>query len=471
MPLHALSVRTDRPGLAHPEPVKVREGDAEPNSTDRAALYQAAFNAPSMNAARLRLLVAEFGSLQAALTADTENLARTLQFSAGTSKRFVSNVRSGLPRATAQVRSAVAAGLRVLTWEDAGYPPSLHDDPVGCAPILFVEGHLPPQLAFHSRKVRALAVVGTRRATPGALGFARDIGRALSREGVLVVSGLALGIDGAAHEGALEAIDRSGTGAPAQPQFDWVPGVTPTPRPAGTLAVLGGGHGHLHPAAHRGLARRILNSGGAIVSEWAPDVAPKQYRFLQRNRVISGLARGVLVVEAGVRSGTNSTVTHALDQGRDTYAVPSSPWTASGAGCLAMIREGSEFVFEYSDVLVHFAELVSRDKQVLSDELRQYQSLSAMPGAQPLFGYGQPVAATYAPEGHAATAEIVQRIRDLLAPGVELTLDHLVASTHYSASVLIGTLTALELEGAVEVTPGGRFRSRNPLRERKPPEK
>src|SRR5690606_8431381 len=128
----------------------------------------------------------------------------------------------------------------------------------------------------------------------------------------------------------------------------------------------------------------------AVVSEWAPDVTPHQYRFLQRNRVISGLSRGVLVVEAGVRSGTNSTVEHALDQGRKTMAVPASPWTASGASCLAMIREGSEFAFEYSDVLANFTELVARSEHELQEERRQLAHLAATPGAVPLFGEGQP---------------------------------------------------------------------------------
>src|SRR5690554_2676252 len=231
-----------------------------------------------MNAARMRPLVTELGSLEAALGAPRARLAELLGVVPAKAGELQAAVVRALPAATAQVRASLSAGLGVVTWEDPDYPQALHDDPVGCAPILYVEGALPPQLAYPSHQVRAFAVVGTRRATPGGLGFARDMGRALSREGVLVVSGLAIGIDGAAHKGALEALELEGTASAAAPGFDWKPGVAPTPRPAGTVAVLGGGHGYLHPAVHQGLARRIVAAGGAIVSEWAPDVAPKQFR-------------------------------------------------------------------------------------------------------------------------------------------------------------------------------------------------
>lgn len=455
-------------------------GGAAVPSLERAALYQAAFTAQGMKAPTLRSLVTAFGSLEAALHAPAADVAQALEITRNAAAQQVAKVLRGLPAARAQVRAALHAGLQVLTWEDAGYPPALHDDPVGCAPILFVEGVLPPHLEYTSRHVRAVAVVGTRRATPGGLSFARDMGRALSREGVLVVSGLAIGIDAAAHEGALEASDQAASGAVVQHHYQWAPGEVPTPRPAGTVAVLGGGHGHLHPAANAGLARRILAAGGAVLSEWAPDVTPLPYRFLQRNRVISGLSRGVLVIEAGVRSGTNSTVAHALEQGRDTMAVPASPWTTSGASCLNMIREGAEFVFEFSDVLARFEELAQRHPHELAAERSQFERMAAMPGAQPLFAVGGAapdggaLPGGGAAPGRGATSGVVgseanvdpgvtAAIRAALEPGTEVTLDALAAACPFEPSVLIGALAALELEGVVQSTPSGRFRLRDAL--------
>lgn len=435
-------------------------GGSSSASLERAILYQAALNAKGMTPWWLRPLVNEFGTLDAALSADPQARARVVEKAQVPAADLATNVRRGWERARRQVQGAVRGGLQVITWEDPHYPPALHDDPAGCAPLLYVEGELPVQLHYASSEVRALAVVGTRRATPGGLGFARDVGRALSREGVLVVSGLAIGIDGAAHEGALEALDQASSGKAAQQRFRWKPGVEPSPRPAGTVAVLGGGHGHLHPAMHAGLARRIVAAGGAVISEWAPDVAPLPYRFLQRNRVVTGLSRGVLVVEAGARSGTNKTVAHALDQGRITLAVPAAPWSVSGAGCLAMIRDGAEFVFEYSDVLAWFSELVPRSQQELANELRLREHLAAQPGAQPLF---QPHEGGYS----GVEMDLLHHMRSSSA----VSLDYLAGATRHPAGVLIGALAMLELAGAIETTPGGLFRLRDALPERKPERK
>ncbi len=400
------------------------------SSAERAALYQAVFTAPGMNAARMRPLVTELGSLEAALGAPRARLAELLGVVPAKAGELQAAVVRALPAATAQVRAALSAGLGVVTWEDPDYPQALHDDPVGCA-----------------------------RATPGGLGFGRDVGRALSREGVLVVSGLAIGIDGAAHTGALEASELDRLGSAAAPTYGWRPGVAPTPRPAGTVAVLGGGHGHVHPAMHRGLAGRIVAAGGAVLSEWAPDVQPRPYRFLQRNRVISGLSRGVLVVEAGVRSGTNSTVAHALDQGRDIMAVPASPWTRSGASCLAMIQEGAQFAFDHTDVLAKFPELGPTSQPPKGEEAADGPRAETRSAQSELRSGAEEVAlpaATSRSELDPVTEEVTRH----LTAGVETSLDALVTATARPPHVLIGALATLELMGVVEATPGGRFRLR-----------
>lgn len=449
------------------DPPEPRAGDQEHQTRhgeaalDLAVAYQAAATAPGMRADLLRSLVSEFGTLEAVLDAPPNRLAQALPKAASAAAALPGHARRGSSKAARQVRDAITAGLQVITWEHAAYPQCLHDDPDGCAPVLFVEGDVPPQLRYRSNSVRSFAVVGTRRATPGALGFARDVGRALAREGVTVVSGLAIGVDGAAHEGALEAADRAGSGPLLRPHYGWKVGVTPTPRPAVTVAVLGGGHGRLHPAAHTALARRIVASGGAVMTEWAPDVPPLPYRFLQRNRVISGLSRGVLVVEAGARSGTNNTVAHALVQGRDTMVVPASPWSASGASCFAMLRDGAEFAFGYMDVLTKFQELVWRGAPEPEDHEPSTRRNAQRNATPPLFA-----AATrqgqhgLGPEIDGWADEAERAVRGLMSAGTEVSLDHLVAATGYPAGVLIGVLTMLELAGAVEATPGGFYRSR-----------
>lgn len=460
----------------------ISTGATEAFSPERAALYQAAASAFSSNVSGLRRLFDAFGSLEAALSAPLTAAAQALEADEGKARRQLTNLRLRLPVATRQVRAALAAGLQILTWEDAGYPPALHHDPVGCAPLLYVQGQLPAQLGYGSDAVRACAVVGTRRATQGALAFARDLARALSREGVLVVSGLAIGIDAAAHVGALQAQDQvqaqehaqehvqelaeaqeyaaSGGGArplSAQRRYDWVPGAQPTPRPAGTVAVLGGGHGRLHPAGHAGLARRIVESGGAVVSLWPPDFTPRRYTFLQRNRVISGLARLVVVVEAGANSGTNNTVAHALDQGRKVMAVPGAPWSVTGAGCFAFLRDGAVPLFEYPQVLEYFKELAPGAPVESGADGASLTAHAKSGSAQPALGFPDGAAVAAA----SSSAQVVADLRRVMASGGEFALDTLSARTHHGATVLIGALATLEHLGEVEATAGGRFRLRD----------
>lgn len=179
---------------------------------------------------------------------------------------------------------------------------------------------LPPRVLFVRGSDAALeadvavAVVGTRRPTDLGRRTASRIGAALSRAGALVVSGLALGIDGAAHASVVEA---SGT----------------------TLAVIGGGHGRLSPVAHDRLAAAIVEHGGAVVSEHAPRTQPSRGTFPRRNRIISGLADAVIVVEAGTRSGALLTAAWAMEQGRECFFVPGSIEAPESAGCLAWLRD------------------------------------------------------------------------------------------------------------------------------------
>ena len=171
-----------------------------------------------------------------------------------------------------------------------------------------------------------VAVVGTRAPSDAGRRQARMLGEALGRSGVCVVSGLALGIDGAAHEGALAA------GAP-------------------TIGVLGGGHGRFFPPRHRELGARMIAAGGAVVSPFPPDAQPRPWMFLARNAVIAALADAVVVVEAAARSGALNTAGHAADRGIPVLAFPGDVERAKAAGCNALIRDGATLVRDAADVL------------------------------------------------------------------------------------------------------------------------
>jgi len=169
-----------------------------------------------------------------------------------------------------------------------------------------------------------VAVVGARQATRSGLALAHEIGRELAGHGILVCSGLARGIDAAAHRGALEA--------------------------GCTLAVLGGGLRRIYPAEHRGLARSV-RAQGLLVSEYAPDVEPRPHHFPERNRLISGFSAAVVVVEASEKSGSLITARLALEQGRDVMAVPGSVRSSVSRGCHRLLRDGAALVENARDIL------------------------------------------------------------------------------------------------------------------------
>ena len=216
------------------------------------------------------------------------------------------------------------SGMDVVPMTSSRYPRSLlalTDPP----PLLFLKGQTglltPP----------AVAVVGSRRATETGRRVAEILGRRLARAGVKVVSGMALGIDGAAHRGAL------GVGGH-------------------TLAVLGCGLGVVHPPSHRALSRRIA-SMGLLVSEFLPQEPPRPFHFPRRNRIIAALADAVIVVEAGEKSGALITVEHALDLGRDVLVVPGSVENPQCRGSNALLRDGARVILDPETVMEEFPEV------------------------------------------------------------------------------------------------------------------
>ena len=180
--------------------------------------------------------------------------------------------------------------------------------------------------ALDALRAPCVAVVGTRAPSDAGRRRARAIAEELARAGICVVSGLALGIDAAAHEGALAA------GAP-------------------TIGVLGGGHAHFFPPRNRELAARMALAGGSVVSPYAPDVVPQPWQFLARNAIIAALSHAVLVVEAAARSGALNTAGHAAERGVPVLAIPGDVDRPKAAGCNALIRDGATLVRDANDVL------------------------------------------------------------------------------------------------------------------------
>ncbi|MDR1963495.1 MAG: DNA-processing protein DprA [Planctomycetaceae bacterium] len=209
--------------------------------------------------------------------------------------------------------------IDILSLQDSRYPEPLrtiHDPP----PLLYVKGKILPQDTF------SIAVIGTRRSSAYGHRQAERLATALAHNGFTINSGLALGIDGTAHRAALKANSR-------------------------TLAVLGSGHHRIYPPEHEKLAEQIVESGGAVLSEYPPLHVSAKWTFPQRNRIVSGLSLGVLVIESPLRSGAMISARIAGEQGRDLFAVPGSIESSNSQGCHQLIRDGAYLVESVEDIL------------------------------------------------------------------------------------------------------------------------
>lgn len=274
---------------------------------------------PGLGARRLAALRERFGTLSAAWHAERGALRGVESLGAKALEALEGARRS--PEALRAARQAVEAldrrGIAMLLPEDPGYPPLLREisDPPAS---LFLRGTLPIDAPM-------VAIVGTRAATPYGLRTARTLAFELAERGVTVVSGLALGIDAAAHAGALAS------------------GVT--------AAVLGSGLDHAGPAANRRLAREIVEAGGGLLSEYPPATPGSAGKFPARNRIVSGMCHVTVVVEAPSRSGALITADLALEQGREVMAVPGAIDQPQAAGVLTLLSQGATLVMGVEDIL------------------------------------------------------------------------------------------------------------------------
>jgi DNA processing protein len=294
---------------------------------DEKAYWIALSRVGGIGAVRFRKLLDAFGSIGDAWRATPEELR-----GCGIGPAAASALIEGRTRIDPECELArvTDAGFGALTWLDEGYPDRLREI-AQPPPVLYASGQI------EARDRWAVAVVGTRRPTAYGTSAARDLGRVLAGNGVVVVSGLARGIDALAHQAALEAGGR-------------------------TVAVLGSGLDQVYPPEHRGLAARIQSSG-AVVSDYPLGTKPDAANFPARNRIISGLAAAVVVVEAGEGSGALITADFGAEQGREVFAVPGSIYSRSSRGCHRLIENGARPLIGFEDVL----EALNMEAAVMAD--------------------------------------------------------------------------------------------------------
>ena len=278
--------------------------------------YWVGFNrVTGIGPAKLRALLDHFGDLETAWRAGSSDLRE-----AGLDRRTLEYLLAARPGMDldAEVAKVSRLGAKIVTWDDGDYPPQLKSI-AAPPPVLYVKG------AFAPADQWAMAVVGTRRATAYGREVARSLVGELARNGVTIVSGLARGIDAAAHEAALDAGGR-------------------------TLAVLGHGIDFVYPPEHRRLAEQIIEHG-ALVTDYPVGTPPEGGNFPPRNRIISGLALGVLVIEGDVSSGAHITADFAAEQGRDVFAVPGNILQRASRLPNTLIQQGATPVLSAEDIL------------------------------------------------------------------------------------------------------------------------
>jgi DNA processing protein len=262
----------------------------------------------------LQRLLDTFGSLERAWRAPAEELRKCLE-QRSLSALLETRPKIDLPKIMASIERS---DTRVTISSEDGYPVLLREI-AAPPPVLYYRGEL------LETDATAVAIVGTRRVTQYGREMTIRIASELARAGVTIVSGLARGVDGIAHQAALDAGGR-------------------------TIAVLGSGVNRMYPPEHRILAARIAEQG-AVVSDYLPDTPPDAMNFPPRNRIISGLSLGVVVIEAPDRSGALITVDFAADHGRDVFAVPGPVTASNSSGCNRILREGARLVRAAEDVL------------------------------------------------------------------------------------------------------------------------
>ncbi len=352
---------------------------------------------PGLGPRKIKALVEHFGvgadtDLGAAELTQVEGIGRKL------AEAIVAARGVAQTKADAEMARVQRLNVTLLALGTSEYPAALariYDPP----PVLYVRGTLPETVHGELTELRSLGVVGTRNASHYGLELSRRFSQELAETNVAIVSGLALGVDTAAHEGALAT-------------------------PGGqTVAVLGSSVDIIYPGGNRRLAERILEGRGAIVSEYRLGTSPRAEYFPGRNRIISGLSKGVLVVEGGRKSGALITAEYALEEGRSVFAVPGRLGDPRAEGALDLLKQGAVLTQSADDIRSEFG--------------WQHARTPAKPK----------------PELPGFLGELTALIRSRGEP----LLDELIVATGKSAPELLPTLMTLELQGTIQTLPSGRY--------------
>jgi DNA processing protein len=347
-------------------------------------------------------LLTRFGTAERIRSATASQLAQVPMIGPGLASKFAEALRS--VDVDAEARRIESAGVRLFALGTPDYPPMLAD--IEDAPaLLYARGTV--TLA----DANAVALVGSRQCTEYGRRLATRLATGLARAGVTVVSGLARGIDGIAHRAALQAGGR-------------------------TLAVLAGGLSRIYPPEHADLAREV-EAAGALLTESSMQQQPLAGLFPARNRIISGLSRAIVIIEAAEKSGALITATHAGEQGRTVMAIPGPVDSLASGGCNALIRDGAILVRDADDILEEL-------RGVSAHSLAQQTGSSAAP---------PPMTPAGPPPGLDATQ---LQIWKLLEGGAK-TFDEVVQQLGLAVPALSGTLMMLEMKKAIRRLPGNRY--------------
>lgn len=366
--------------------------------------YWLALRRAGLGSTNFSLLLTRFGSISAAWRATADDLA-----AAGIEPKYLRGFTKARATFDPEVELALLAkhGVHVLTWLDEDFPEGLRDIPQS-PPVLFVRGAAGPQFE------QAVAIVGTRHVTPYGRQATELFADALARSGVAIVSGLARGVDAIAHRVAVDA------GVP-------------------TVAALAGGIDRVYPRENEGLSRRIVENG-CLVSEYPPGIPARPDYFPRRNRIVSGLAKATLVVEAGEGSGALHTANWAFEQGRDVFAVPGPVFSRQSWGTNQLIRENTARLVATPEQLLEELNLLAAGNQLRLMEQRS----AGQPGPAPAAA----LAVAPAPAARPAATPDEGKVLHWIAPG-PLHIDEIVRASGLPIALVSSTLQVMELKGLV----------------------
>lgn len=384
---------------------------------------------PGVGNQTIRCLLAAFESAERALTATSEELVQIDGLTRNARQRLVNGrSRVSLNRELELIQSHQC---HIITFEDEAYPPLLKqisDPPL----LLYIKRRLPPQDAL------SIAIVGSRSPTRYGKTTCHQLSQQLAARGVTIVSGFARGIDTSAHRAALEAGGR-------------------------TIAVMGNGLSHIYPEENRDLADAILESGGALISEFPMTVPPMGTNFPLRNRVISGLTYGTLVVEASERSGSLITARLAAEQGREVFAVPGEIFSKLSQGTHKLINQGATLIHSVDDLFdglpqnyVALADLESSSSQRRDSEARSPSTISH-PRQLTLENVSQSEAGLDARSTPSAQLTSDEEVVFSAIDSPTSHIDQIVRAAQLPINRVSSILLTLELKGIVEQLPGKQF--------------